>query len=265
MRTLRVQGELPSYVRHQRFFHRTLSREIMKIREMNPPLSTYAYEQDCFFLMKAVDIFLNKEEHFCKTSTPLYFEVPVGIPEKPDSDGPGSPDPVYVRLPNNKSIRVRAQIDRIDKVGKEDQPWYTVWDYKSGSSTFYEKNGPFGQGRIIQNILYLLVAEKLLREKVAGNAEVKEVGYFFPTFHKDGLGKRISWSSSRLSPGREYLVLLSDMLTEGSFPCSDSPEDMTFTEYADAFIDYEHAVSDMERKWKNQRNTHLHTMRVLRE
>jgi ATP-dependent helicase/nuclease subunit B len=265
MRKLRERGELPSYARHRGFFHGALSREINKIREMNPPVSPFVYEQDCFYLEKAVDIFLSKEEQFCKTSTPLYFEVPVGIPDKPDSDGPGSPDPVSVHLPNNKSIRVRAQIDRIDKIGKEDQPWYAVWDYKSGSSTFYEENGPFGQGRIIQHVLYLLIVEKLLREKVADNAEVREVGFFFPTLEKEGLGKRIYWPSSLLFPGSKYLVFLSDMLTEGSFPCSNSPDDMIFTEYADAFIDYEHAVSDMERKLKNQRNTHLHTMRVLRE
>ena len=126
----------------------------------------------------------------------------------------------------------------------------------------YKVSDPFRKGRIIQNILYLLIAGKILTEKIEKNAKVKEFGYFFPNIGE--LGKKISWPASRLIEGKDYLVILADMIKAGCFPCSSEKDDMRFTDYTDAIIDVEQAIFQIGEKMNNPDNRILDHMRKLR-
>ncbi|MBN2443280.1 MAG: PD-(D/E)XK nuclease family protein [Spirochaetales bacterium] len=266
MRNLRDDGTLPPvYKRDKKQIHSILKSKIEEIKEEYPPFQDYACKKDCFLLEKAVDIFLIREEEFCKKSTPVFFEVPVGLPfshqDENSNKGIASKDPASLKLSKEKTIRVRARIDRIDKCRRNSGSFYSVWDYKTGSSTLYDESDPFNKGRIVQNILYLLITENRLT-KIEYAARVMEVGYFFTSMAE--LGKRISWYSDRLMQGVEYLEKLADLIAAGCFPCSVDPKDLAYTDYADAMIDADQARREMVIKMDNPANTLLDHMRALR-
>ncbi|MBN2534410.1 MAG: PD-(D/E)XK nuclease family protein [Spirochaetales bacterium] len=262
MMTLRNTGELPSYNAHRELIHTILINYVQKERDINPPFHEYAYEQDLYFLKKAADIFLNREEEFCASSIPSYFEVTIGIPYEGNSSELDSKKPVCLVLSEKKAIRVRARIDRIDKTADTHSPVYAVWDYKTGRSSRYDRNEPFNKGRNVQNILYLLLAEKQLTAVVGKAASVSHFGYFFTSFPE--MGQRISWPAAMLKTGKEYLITLADMIKAGCFPCSFEEKDLSYSDYKEALIDVEQTIEQVKNKIQNMENTPLAPMRRLR-
>lgn len=260
--TLRDKGERPSMNTHREMIRTILNDHVLKQRDINPPFHEYAYERDLYLLQKATDIFLNREEEFCISSIPEYFEVNIGIPYEVRATELDSKTPICLELPADKTIRVRARIDRIDKTAKTNPPVYSVWDYKTGRSRRYDRNDPFKKGRIVQNILYLLIAEKQLTGKVTNTASVSHFGYFFTSLSE--MGQRISWPASLLKTGKEYLITLADMIRDGCFLSSFEENDLKYTDYEDVLIDKDLAMEQAMKKFKNQENTALESMRRLR-
>jgi hypothetical protein len=269
MSALQREGLLPNFERDWARIELLLEDEISAWQRAIPPPNREVFERERRDLKLTGRIFLMEEEDFCRQVTPRFFEVAVGLP----SEGAGSPldsgDPAEMRLAGGKSIRVRGRIDRVDELpGSGNQTEFAVWDYKTGSAWKYRegrgkrKADPFDQGRLTQGILYLSLAEALLRAKVSPRARVVRFGYFFPGAREHG--ERLGWQADELKGGREVLEGLCRMLATGCFPFTNESRDLTWSEYGDAFCDTRTALEDAQRKFENPHNAELEPIRRLR-
>ncbi|MFC1554876.1 PD-(D/E)XK nuclease family protein, partial [candidate division KSB1 bacterium] len=260
------QNKLPDLKRDLLVIFKILNFEIMKWKALNPPYNNTIFERDESELRQAVRIFLIEEEELCKTSHPKYCEVAVGM--KPEGKGTNldSFDPVSILLKNGKYIRARGKIDRIDKILKNDN--YALWDYKTGGTWKYRKDQkgcgehPYWQGRVIQNALYVAMAEELLSKKTSSNAQVSLFGYFFPSIK--GEGERISSYSDKFETGNAILGTLTDMISLGCFPMTNKSDDVKFSDYNEAFGDIDFATDSTANKLENMDNVELKLFKDLR-
>jgi ATP-dependent helicase/nuclease subunit B len=262
MEQLKEQNERPIVNKHQSMLHAILTKHIDMVSNEYPPFNRLAFVTDVADLKKTADVFLLREEQFCRTSVPLFFEATIGLPQTGEGTILDTEEPVSLPLYNGKTIRIRARIDRIDQTGGSGSHAFTIWDYKTGSSSRYSRSDPFSKGRVIQNILYLLAAEKRLSEQVDRDAQVKRFGYFFPRIGE--LGRRISWNRKTLEAGKQYISMLCDLVAGGCFPYTNKADDIIYSDYADAVIDSNETIEQVQRKTACENNENLHPFRRLR-
>jgi hypothetical protein len=184
----------------------------------------------------------------------MYFEVALGLPQDGGASALDSPEPLAVRLPGGKVIRLHGRIDRVDQIAGHK---FGIIDYKTGGSYGFEPKDPFRQGRHVQNVLYLVMMQQRLQEAVAKDAVVAQFGYFFPN-HKE-LGKRVEWEAADLQGGLPVVELLVDMLARGCFPLSnDFAKDLEFpNDYSSAFGDARAGAQAITAKMANPQNKAL--------
>ncbi len=268
MSRLPPEDPLPRFDRDEGLLREVLEERIESWKASHPPPGPEVFQHQVRELRQTARIFLMEEEIFCRQSTPTYFEVSVGLPPEEDGTPLDTAEPVTVRLPGGMTVRVRGRIDRVDRMPSEKGEQFSIWDYKTGSSWKYTAKGgqknpdPFNQGRVVQNILYLALAETRLREVVSPRAAVDRFGYFFPGLQTHG--ERIWWSARELAEGKKVVASLCRMLAAGSFPCSDNPGDIKYSDYLAAHNDPEEAAAAAERKARNPENTALEPFRELR-
>jgi hypothetical protein len=181
------------------------------------------------------------------------------------ANGAGSPldreEPLAIPLRAGRSVRVRGRIDRIDRLTGKTQR-FAVWDYKTGSAWKYDEASPFRGGRQVQGVIYLAMADAVLRESVSPDARATTFGYFFPAAREHG--RRISWTARHLEAGRKVLGHLCDLLRAGAFPFSDEADDATWSDYKSAYGDLEAVAAGTRVKLANAANVALAPLRELR-
>jgi hypothetical protein len=265
MHRLRERELAPESERDEKLMMETLDKELAWWTDGKPAPSRAAYEREVLDLRQACRIFLQEEEAFCSRSEPFCFEASIGmVPE-----GQGTPldtlEPASVKVGGKASVRARGRIDRVDHVPGSDGKRFTVWDYKTGSSWKYRtgaSDDPFDRGRLVQSALYLQLAERRLKETVSKEAQVERFGYFFPT--KREHGERVEWTAQELAPGVRVLGSLCEMLAKGTFPFTDDPGDVKYSDYEDAFGNVRAAAEAVARKLGNLENRPLDPFRRLR-
>ncbi len=268
MDRLHEQGLLPDFRRDEKWLMVVLDEELAWWREAKPVPSRAAYEREVLDLRQAARIFLQEEEEHCRQSRPFCFEASVGMPP----EGEGTPldtlEPVGLDLGDGRTIRVRGRIDRVDEIPGSRGSQYALWDYKTGSSWKFrgEKAGrgeaPFYQGRLVQNVLYLRLAEARLKAAVSRRAAAVRFGYFFPTLREHG--ERVQWEAEELRGGVQVIGLLCEMIASGCFPFTDNAGDAAYSDYKDAFGDVDAGAGASSRKLENRRNKSLGPFRRLR-
>ena len=210
MSTLKKDGHLPDVDRDTKLMSTILDRQVAIYRNMIPPPNEELFNVTVREFRMATTIFLQEEAIFCKSSTPLYFEAAIGLPQDGDPTPLDTRDPATINLPKGKTIRTRARIDRIDLLPNSGDNVFTVWDYKTGSAWGFDRNDPFRQGRRIQSALYLAMSENRLKEIHSPSSSVTSFGYFFPGLREHG--ERISWDAQQLNGGKEIIAGLVEML-----------------------------------------------------
>ena len=260
MRRLQAGGRLPVYDRDLKAIMEIITRRVAEYRECYPVPSEEVFENERRQLERAARIFLREEEAAGKSAKPEYFEVALGMAADGEGSPLDSPEPVAVKLPGGKTIRVRGRIDRIDRLpgGKS----FGVVDYKTGRSGGYSRKDPFNAGRHVQNVLYLAMAEARLRQVVGKDAKVSKFGYFFPG--QAEMGKRIEWPAEKLHNGLKVVNLLVEMVVKGCFPLSDDKNDFRHTDYAAAFGDADAGCQAVKKKLASAANADLAPFRDLR-
>jgi ATP-dependent helicase/nuclease subunit B len=268
MSRLREQGLLPDFAGHEGVLAGILEEEIERWKDLKPAPNRSVFDREVTDLQQAARVFLQEEEAFCRQSRPFCFEASVGMPP----EGKGTPldtlEPVSLTLAGGRIVRVRGRIDRVDEVPGSGGTRFTLWDYKTGSSWKYRKDGggkssdPFQQGRLVQNALYLRLAEARLRETVSPGAAAVRFGYFFPTFGEHG--ERIQWEAAELCGGEQVMGLLCEMIASGCFPFTDNEDDARTSDYLDAFGEPGAAAEATLRKLANKENEALRPFRSLR-
>lgn len=242
---------------HADLLQRVLESHIADYRERYPPASPAAYEVQRAELEESCRLFLRAESEYFEGRRPAYMEVTVGMwPEGVGTDLDRN-SPLAVVLSEDVSLRVRGKIDRIDRVDGDPVSW-ALWDYKTGSSWRYEQDPPLFQGRVLQSVVYWLMAESLL----AGRGPVSEVGYTFPS--PKGKGLRIGYHPEDLAEGRTVLSRLARLIADGAFCQTNDKGDCHFCDYAAVCGVPEENAAAGGRMLASPDNDHLAGLRVLR-
>jgi PD-(D/E)XK nuclease superfamily len=259
--SLREDGLKPDAERDSERLERILEAEISRWRDKKPFINREVFEAETKELHACASIFLFEEERLCLSQEALYFEAAAGLPSKDGGNTIDDEEAVRIPLPDGTHIQVRGYIDRIDGMTDGPHNTFTLCDYKTGSSKFYEGPDIFQAGRRIQGTLYLALAETLLaREHPEPQIETFE--YFFPNVMDHG--RRIRRDSEELREGMAIVARLCEMLRRGCFPLSEDPQDIRNSDYLAAFGDVQAACAGIKRKMMNSENEALLPFAILR-
>jgi RecB family exonuclease len=265
MREQLQRDRLPAYRDDQPRLRSILDQYVAVYRDLYPPPSDSVFQGQYRQLQRTVDVFLKEEEAFClrRNCRPVFLEAAIGMA----TAGLGSPldtaEPVVISLPEDKRLRVRGRVDRVDRIGTGAVQTFAIWDYKSGSAFKYTQADPFRQGRVIQPFLYLSLVGHRLREAVSPEAHVGLFGFFFPGVRERGL--RMDWASERLAAGSEVLERLCQIIREGAFLATDNAkEDCGYCNYLSICGNVEAVAAASRRKLDNPSNTLLQPFLELR-
>jgi RecB family exonuclease len=218
-----ASGERPDASKHWGLIESIAQAQIAAWRERVPPVSASAFDQRRADVLYACRTFLALEEVHCREASPMFFEVPFGLPR--EARGPmGSSEPVPIPLSVGTSFPLRGSIDRVDRAA---DGTFQVWDYKTGGTWRHREGAGIRGGRQIQHALYAIAFETLLSRSQRGG-RVSRSGYFFPG--RKGEGQRMAMV---LDAGRtrEVLETLLDLLREGVFPHAADDDACKYCDY----------------------------------
>jgi len=259
------RGAKPEDTPEQRaFLAATLERVVERYRAQYPPATEGAFRRRRRELERTVAVFLAEEAEHCRHSAPLYLEWSIGMQEDPQA-GDRSAAPGVIRLPDGRSLRLRGRIDRVDR---EPDGAFVIWDYKTGGASRFSLSDPLKQGRVVQPALYLELAGGALRGLHDESARVAAFGFFFPG--PRGQGRRLRWRREDLAGWDDTLTNLCDSLAAGAFIATDAdstsgdPPDCVNCDYRAACGDLHRTVTASADKRRNIENTALEPFRLLR-
>jgi len=253
----------PLYDRDSPRLFKILDEVVTRYEKLFPPPSPSAFRQQILQLIRTAQTFLVEEEELCRHSIPLFLEASVGMPPYERSSPLDAQEPVTITLPGGKTIRAQGRLDRVDSLEDGTKSVFSIWDYKSGRPTKYEKPDYFWQGRVIQHALYIEMARAILRKKVSPGAEISHFGYFFPgSGHR---GVRIRRWRSQMMGAAEVIDRLCKILASGCFlATNNAKEDCPFCDYLLICGDVDAVAGASARKLENLRNGCLQPIRELR-
>ncbi|NOZ87471.1 MAG: PD-(D/E)XK nuclease family protein [Deltaproteobacteria bacterium] len=203
---------------------------IEEYKQLYPVLDIRIFERERASLEDLAYAFLF-EERIRGTGEPLFMEVAVGL--SPDSKGTplDSREPVTLNVKGEISAKFRARIDRIDRV-TGNGGYFEVWDYKTGGVPSGAAQKPFKKGKLLQGLIYVLVAEHALKKHFSKNARVRAFGFLYTGARDFGL--RIEWPRQCLVDGEKLLCRLLEMIRKGCFPIPpDQKEKAWMKQFAD--------------------------------
>ena len=253
----------PLYDRDSPRLFKILDEVVTRYEKLFPPPSPSAFRQQILQLIRTAQTFLVEEEELCRHSKPLFLEASVGMPPYERSSPLDAQEPVTIPLPGGKTIRAQGRLDRVDSIEDGTKSVFSIWDYKTGRPTKYEKPDYFWQGRVIQHALYIEMARAILRKKVSPGAEISHFGYFFPgSGHR---GVRIRRWRSQMMGAAEVIDRLCKILASGCFlATNNAKEDCPFCDYLLICGDVDAVAAASARKLENPRNGCLQPIRELR-
>lgn len=264
IRELLVAERIPSFKRDEARLHELLAAQIVRYRELYPVPGESVFQQQRARLEQAAMTFLREEERHCvrEGSRPVYLEASLGMPAEEHSTPLDTLDPVTVNLTDQRQVRLRGRIDRVDLVGDGAVKTFAIWDYKTGSTWGYKPEEPFQQGRILQPYLYVTMVTHRLRASVDPDATVTHFGFFFPG--NKARGERITWTQETLAPGRDILEKLVQIVRSGAFLATNNADDCSYCNYRDICGDVAFVVAASQAKLAIPENQLLTPMRELR-
>lgn len=182
-----------------------------------PPPGREALGRQRRELERAAQIFITEQARR-ERGGPLYLEAAVGMAPTGSGTDLDQAEPVRLRLPGGGEVRVRARLDRIDRIGRDDT--FAVCDYKSGRSTRqYEGSDSFRQGRLLQHVLYMAVAEAVLRKRFGPAATVRGFEFFFPS--QRIRGRSLPFDRAIVEEGLRIVETMCRLVAGGAFPATD--------------------------------------------
>jgi len=210
-------------------------------------------------------IFLARQEELYRRGRPQFLEAALGMWGGGRGSDLDTGEPITLSLPDGQGVRVRGRLDRVDRIveGEGEGCRFAVWDYKTGSSSKYEKNGDlFKGGRLVQHALYLHMARECLRRSVRPDAEVALFGYLFAGPRSEG--ELIEYEPEELADGPVVLERLCRMLGSGAFLPTNESKDCRYCDYDIVCGDCEEAAEQSRRMLENTDNRVLQPFRELR-
>ena len=220
-------GMTPDFNRDIGELESILDGLLLAHEESDPPPSPHVRQHERAQMVESARIFLREEEAFTSDHEPLYTEASIGLPSTDLPTGLDHPEPVVVAIDQARRIRIRGRIDRIDR--RRSDGCYVVTDYKSGSSWLYTRKDRFQEGRVVQHLLYILMADARLKETHALAAPVAAFRFLFPTPKTQG--ESVLLTREELEAGMEVLTDLCDLAQSGCFIPTDNSKDCKWCDY----------------------------------
>jgi ATP-dependent helicase/DNAse subunit B len=263
-----ARKEIPETERDEARLLQILQDKIDQIRTMIPPPSESVFRAEAAQLRRTAQIFLREEEVYCRETgnRPQFLEVSIGMKNEERPTLIDVDEPIEVKLPDGRSLRVRGRIDRIDRVAGAKRNAFIIWDYKTGGSWKYTQDPPFWAGRVVQHALYFLAMNARLAAlpKEFPGATIERFGYFFPS--EKASGERIEYTTQELGAGREVLNRLARIASSGAFLATTEHEsDCKFCEYQAICGDVALVAAASARKLQAPANTILKPYAELRQ
>lgn len=203
MRQVQGLGEVPSR-RHETLMTRLIEAAVARTEEQIPNRLQAAYRNDRHKIEAAAAVFL--------TSEISRFEQIAGL-EIVDLErdfGAGA-DRIRLQIADWE-LSLRGRIDRIDRVRREGDDHYEIWDYKTGSTYNFAVDDLLAAGRRLQWALYALALPQVLGRPV----RVESSGYFFTSDR--GAGQRFAAKPPTLQALADVVRPLLRMAADGLFP-----------------------------------------------
>ena len=261
--SLLKQGVLPRDTpEQQKLLKSVLHRQIEKYKERYPPASESAFRNRYADLILTVRTFLAEETRYCTNRMPVWLEASIGMPQPGEPTALDTLQPETISLPGGDTIRVRARVDRVDRIGHAESGEYAVTDYKTGSSWRYSHGDPFRAGKIVQHAVYLELVVRRLKEALGKGARPAEFSFFFPGRRDRGL--RLSWNLDQLEDGGRVVESLCRVASAGAFLATNDSEDCKFCLFKELCGDVEALATRSRMKLENSENKILEPMRSLR-
>lgn len=234
-------GERPSLDRHLARMQAIAEQKLAEYRSKVPPPNEAAYLRQRDEVMETCETFLRVEQNFCATAQPMYFEAAFGF--KDAASMPlGMTEPLEIALAGG-SVRLRGRIDRIDR--NDDGTW-SLWDYKTGGLYPWRGSWQFAAGTKVQHAIYARSLTEMLRRRgIDADPEIAESGYYFPTPKGGGERKQ---PELRVSDLDDALNRTFDVIGSGFFPHPDEESACRFCEYAAICGGADAAVARAQRK-----------------
>jgi hypothetical protein len=128
-----------------------------------------------------------------------------------------------MNLQDGQSLQARGRIDRVDR---HPDGSFSIWDYKTGSTSRFDVGDPLQNGETLQWALYAAVYEELKDE------DVREAGYFFTSTRE--MGHRLGFRPAAYRGDLEdILQQLSSLARSGSFPMRPKADDTKLWKWDD--------------------------------
>lgn len=275
MREIIESNRLPDVASDRPRLMEILDQLIQAERQKRPPASEAAFRRRVQELRETAVHFLLEECHYIQTrgARPMWTEAALGL-RTVRAGSLDTPEPLTIELANGGRLRVCARIDRIDRLesagsiapcGRHQAPavhTYCIWDYKTGSTSTYNRAEPFQQGRNIQPYLYLTVVAHRLRDHLGSDVRVESFGYFFPS--TPSAGERMQWSADQLGEGRQIVMHLCQVVSQGAFVATDCQQDCALCDYQAICGDVSALTAASRRKLQRCADRRLDAMRSLR-
>jgi ATP-dependent helicase/nuclease subunit B len=232
------EGNSPDYDRDIAGLEKLLDDLLDRHERISLPPTSHARDHEREHVMESARIFLREEELFTRDHEPLYAEASVGLPSTDLPTGLDREEPVTLQIAPGRRVRVRGRIDRVDRSRSDGT--FVITDYKSGSNWLYTRKDPFHQGRVVQHLLYILMAESCLGESIAhedgqsarSQARVAAFRFLFPTAQAQG--EAVLLTRETLESGRQVLAHLCELAGSGCFVPTDDDNDCKYCDYSPA-------------------------------
>ncbi len=258
------QDSVPNFDRDRGPLLDLLGVKIDDLKSDIPIPNEDAYRRTCDLLEETCEIFLAKEEEYCRDydARPWVLEAAIGL------DGESKTvldcrEPIPLKLSDGRVIRVGGRLDRVDKLMVQGSERYAIWDYKSGSSYGFDQENPFNQGRKLQPFLYAGMLLHRVAAMGGGKDAVESFGYFFPSPRTDGL--RLQWTRAELESGDDVLKNICDLIADGVFVPTTDAKDCTYCDYLSVCGDAETVTEQSLWKASQACNQVLEPLRKLRD
>lgn len=259
MADLKKEGHKPQAPRDEDRILAVLDETVKAYQERYPEPAAGVFARQYRELVVAARTFLYSEAERCRRCEPAFFEIAIGLPGGGENAGLDDDKPAIINLPEGRAIRTRGRIDRVDR---EPDGSFAVWDYKTGGTGKYDHGDPFLGGRVIQNFLYPLMLETALARAGESRGRVSSFGFFFPGMR--GQGARIRYPISELADGYRVIGLLCRLAAEGIFPPSNEPGDCGRCDFAEVCGDPAITSAGITAKLENAADESLTPFRDLR-
>jgi len=220
-------GRAPDYDRDIAGLQSLLDGLLEDHARTNPPPGVHERDHEHGQMAESARIFLREEELFARDHRPLFAEASIGLPSTDLPTELDRTEPVTLELATGYRVRVRGRVDRIDR--RISDGVYVITDYKTGSSRVYKQKDPFGQGRVVQHLLYVLAVGQCLAEAGEPGARVEEFRFLFPTAQTQG--EAVVFNREKLEEERAVFGHLADIAGAGCFTPTDNAEDCRWCQY----------------------------------